>query len=80
VTSTKGAIGLPLGAAPAVDVAIAALAQRFGVIPPTVNWKYPDPDCALNLSARPMVTSHARTFVHSHGLGGVNASMVLDRC
>ena len=41
--SIKGSVGAALGAAPAIQVAAAALAQRCGVIPPTVNWEYPDP-------------------------------------
>jgi 3-oxoacyl-[acyl-carrier-protein] synthase II len=78
--SAKGAIGLPLGAAPAIDVAVAALSQKLGILPPTVNWQYPDPACALNLSARYRVLPHSRTLINSHGLGGINSSLVLERC
>lgn len=80
VVSIKGAVGTPLGAAPAIQIASAALAQRHGVIPPTVNWEYPDPACPLNLSNRPRALASKWTLVNSHGLGAVNSSMVLCRC
>jgi 3-oxoacyl-[acyl-carrier-protein] synthase II len=78
--SIKGAIGSPLGAAPAIQIAAAALSQRFGVIPPTVNWEYPDPACALNLSNQPRSVASVATLINSHGVGRVNASLVLERC
>jgi len=78
--SIKGAIGSPLGAAPAIQVAAAALAQSFGALPPTVNWEYLDPACPLNLSNRIREIKHAITLVNSHGLGGVNSAIVLERC
>lgn len=78
--SIKGAIGTPLGAAPAIQIASAALSQRYGVLPPTVNWEYPDPDCQFNLSNRSRTISHDVTLVNAHGLGAVNSSLVLERC
>jgi 3-oxoacyl-(acyl-carrier-protein) synthase len=78
--SIKGAIGAPFGAAPAIQVATAALAQRFSILPPTVNWEYPDPQCPLNLSNCPRAIAHRRTLINAHGLAGVNACMVLERC
>ena len=78
--SIKGAIGNPLAGAPAIQVAAAVLGQRYGVIPPTVNWEYPDPACPLNLSSRSRSVAHAVTMVNAHGLAGVNSSIVLERC
>jgi 3-oxoacyl-(acyl-carrier-protein) synthase len=78
--SIKGSIGTPLGAAPAIQVAAAAMGQKFGAIPPTVNWEYPDPACPFNLSNRARIVSHRITLVNSHGLGAVNSGMVLERC
>ena len=78
--SIKGAIGTPLGAAPAIQVASAALAQQYGMMPPTVNWDYPDPSCPLNLSNRPRTLTSNWTLINTHGLGAVNSSMVLQRC
>jgi len=78
--SIKGAIGTPLGAAPAIQVAAAALAQRDSAMPPTVNWDYPDPACSLNLSNRSRLLAHKVTLINAHGLGGANSSMVLEQC
>ena len=79
VVSIKGAIGSPLGAAPAIQVAAAALAQHFGMIPPTVNWEHPDPACPLNLSRRSRSVEHSVTLINSHGVGKVNACLVLEK-
>ena len=80
VVSIKGAIGTPFAAAPATQIAAAALGQREGLIPPTVNWEYPDPACPLNLSRNARSIEHRRTLINAHGMGGVNAAMVLERC
>ena len=77
--SIKGAIGNPLGGAPAIQVAAAALGQRNGRIPPTVNWEYPDPSCPLNLSGKARSVDHSVTLVNAHGLSGVNASLILTQ-
>jgi 3-oxoacyl-(acyl-carrier-protein) synthase len=78
--SIKGSIGTPLGAAPAIQIAVAALGHRHQRIPPTVNWEYPDPECPFNLSNQARDVAHERTLVNAHGLGGVNSAMVLRRC
>jgi 3-oxoacyl-(acyl-carrier-protein) synthase len=78
--SIKGAIGSPLGAASAIQVLTAALSLRHAILPPTVNWEYPDPSCALNLSNRRRDVAHTVTLVNAHGLSGVNSSMILRRC
>ncbi len=77
--SIKGAIGTPLGAAPAIQLATAALSQANGTIPPTVNWQYPDPACPFLLSAKPMAIEHGVTLINAHGLGAVNSSAILKR-
>jgi 3-oxoacyl-(acyl-carrier-protein) synthase len=78
--SIKGAIGNPLGAAPAIQLVTAALAQRHSLIPPTVNWVHPDPACPLNLSGAPRPFGHVVTMVNAHGLAGVNSSFILEKC
>ncbi|MCW5549993.1 MAG: hypothetical protein KIT44_13600 [Opitutaceae bacterium] len=77
--SIKGAIGNPLGAGGAIQTAAAALALCSGVIPPTVNWQFPDPDCPLNLSAAARHVAHEVTLVNSHGLSGTNACLLLSK-
>jgi 3-oxoacyl-[acyl-carrier-protein] synthase II len=77
--SLKGAIGNPLAAAGAIQVASATLSLQTGVIPPTVNWETPDPECPLNLSGRAREVGCTRVLINAHGLCGTNASMVLSR-
>jgi 3-oxoacyl-[acyl-carrier-protein] synthase II len=78
--SIKGAIGSPVAAAPAIQVAAAVLAQRFSILPPTVNWEYPDPGCPLNLSNASRSIAHDVTLVNAHALGGLNSAVILQRC
>jgi 3-oxoacyl-[acyl-carrier-protein] synthase II len=75
--SLKGAIGNPLGAAGAIQVGCAALSMRHSIIPPTVNWQYPDPSCELNLSGHPRFVAHQSTLINAHGLSGTNSCLVL---
>lgn len=77
--SIKGAVGSPLGGAPAIQVAATALAQRAGAVPPTVNWQFPDPECPLNLCGSTRLVDHAVTLVNAHGLSGVNSSLVITQ-
>ncbi|CAG0928732.1 partial 3-oxoacyl-[acyl-carrier-protein] synthase II, partial [Planctomycetaceae bacterium] len=48
VSSTKSATGHTLGAAGGIEFAFCALAVRDGMIPPTINYRTPDPECDLN--------------------------------
>jgi 3-oxoacyl-[acyl-carrier-protein] synthase II len=77
--SIKGAIGNPLGAAGAIQVGCAALSLSDGVLPPTVNWEFPDPSCPLGLSNRARFISHGTTLVNAHGLSGSNSCLVLSK-
>jgi len=80
VSSTKSMTGHMLGAAGGVEAAICALAISRGVIPPTINYTTPDPECDLDYvpnSAREVRVDHVLT--NSYGFGGTNASLVLSR-
>jgi 3-oxoacyl-[acyl-carrier-protein] synthase II len=78
-SSIKGAVGSALAAAGAIQVGSAALTMQRGVIPPTVNWETPDPDCPLALSNSPRRMEVKTILVNSHGISGSNSSLVLDR-
>jgi 3-oxoacyl-(acyl-carrier-protein) synthase len=80
VASIKGAIGNPLGAAGAIQIGCAALGIRDSFIPPTVNWKHPDPACRLDLSSQPRFMPIGTVLVDAHGLSGSNSSLLLRRC
>lgn len=80
VTSIKGAIGNPFAAAGAIQAGTAALGIRDSFIPPTVNWRDPDPACRLNLSASPRFVPLQLALVNSHGLSGTNSALLLQRC
>ena len=77
--SIKGAIGTAFGAAGAIQTASTALTLFQGVIPPTVNWETADPNCPLNLSARPRRLQPSVAVINAHGLTGGNAVLVLER-
>jgi 3-oxoacyl-[acyl-carrier-protein] synthase II len=80
VSSTKSMTGHMLGAAGGVETAFCALALSRGVIPPTINYTTPDPECDLDYvpnTAREMRVDHVIT--NSFGFGGTNACLVLSR-
>jgi 3-oxoacyl-[acyl-carrier-protein] synthase II len=80
VSSTKSMTGHMLGAAGGVETAICALVLARGVIPPTINYTTPDPDCDLDYvpnTAREVRVQHALT--NSFGFGGTNACLILSR-
>lgn len=77
--SIKGAVGSALGAAPAIQVGVAVLALSQGVLPPTVNWRFPDPACLLNLTNASRAVEHSAALVNAHGVGDVNSCMILER-
>jgi 3-oxoacyl-[acyl-carrier-protein] synthase II len=80
VTAPKSMIGHTLGAAGAVEAAFTALALKHSIIPPTLNYDMPDPECAINVvgkDARPAQMTHALS--NSFGFGGTNVSLLLGR-
>jgi 3-oxoacyl-[acyl-carrier-protein] synthase II len=80
VSSTKSATGHQFGAAGAFEVAVCALAVRDGVVPPTLNYRDPDPTCDLDYvpeGAREMPVRVALS--NSMGLGGHNGCVVIRR-
>ncbi|HEX5167267.1 MAG TPA: beta-ketoacyl-ACP synthase II [Thermomicrobiales bacterium] len=80
ISSTKGATGHLLGAAGAVEAAYSVLTLRDQVLPPTINYEEPDPDCDLAYvpnTARRADVEHVVS--NSLGFGGHNVSLVFSR-
>jgi beta-ketoacyl-acyl-carrier-protein synthase II len=80
VSSTKSVTGHCFGAAGAIEATMCALALRHGVLPPTINYRTPDPECDLDY-----VPNEARrveidvALSNAMGLGGHNACVLLGR-
>jgi 3-oxoacyl-[acyl-carrier-protein] synthase II len=81
VSSTKSAIGHLLGAAGATEALVCAEALRRGVLPPTINYEQPDPDCDLDyITEGARQASDVRLVLsNSFGFGGQNACLALAR-
>ncbi len=77
--SVKGAVGTALAAAGAIQTASTALSLCRGLLPPTVNWETPDPQCRLNLSAHMRHLSPKVALINAHGLSGSNSALILER-
>ena len=81
VSSTKSMTGHMLGAAGGVEFIAATLAMRDGVIPPTINYATPDPECG-DLDITPNVPRQRdvrAVLSNSAGFGGHNVSIVVKR-
>jgi 3-oxoacyl-[acyl-carrier-protein] synthase II len=81
MSSIKSMIGHTMGAASAIEAAACALAIDSGVVPPTINYEEPDPDCDLDY-----VPNQARRIEpgvvlnNAYAFGGNNASLCMARC
>jgi 3-oxoacyl-[acyl-carrier-protein] synthase II len=77
VSSTKSMTGHTLGAAGGIESVFSALAIKNGVIPPTINYDTPDPECDLDYV--PNTARDAKVHVamsNSFGFGGTNATLI----
>ena len=80
VSSTKSQIGHLMGGAGAVEAIAALMALVEGVLPPTINYEHPDPECDLDYvpnEARPAKVDVVLS--NSFGFGGHNSTIVLRR-
>jgi 3-oxoacyl-[acyl-carrier-protein] synthase II len=80
VSSTKSMIGHLLGAAGGVEAVVTVLALHHGILPPTVNYDTPDPECDLdyvpNVARKVQVEA---AISNGFGFGGTNATLAFRR-
>jgi 3-oxoacyl-[acyl-carrier-protein] synthase II len=80
VTSIKGAIGHCMGAAGAIETMVAVMSMHEQRIPPTRNYRTPDPEIGLDIvHGEPREASFDVLTKNSFGLGGQNACLVIGR-
>ncbi len=80
ISSTKSMIGHLLGAAGGIEMVATALAVYNDILPPTINYETPDPECDLDYvpnKARKMTVNYALS--NSLGFGGHNATVVIGK-
>ena len=80
ISSTKSMTGHLLGAAGGLEAAICVKVLQTGIIPPTINYETPDPECDLDYvpnTARQAKLEHVLS--NSFGFGGTNASLIFSQ-
>ncbi len=80
ISSTKSMIGHLLGAAGGAELVATILSMQNNIIPPTINYENPDPDCDLdyvpNISREGEIKA---ALSNSFGFGGTNAAIVVKK-
>jgi len=79
ISSTKSMTGHLLGAAGALEAALSIRALETGIIPPTINLEFPDPECDLDYTPNQARRAELRTALsNSFGFGGHNVCLVFQ--
>lgn len=80
ISSTKSMTGHLLGASGALEFNLTTLAVREGMIPPTINFDTPDPECALNYTPNACIERTVEVGLsNSFGFGGHNVTLAVRR-
>jgi 3-oxoacyl-[acyl-carrier-protein] synthase II len=77
ISSTKSMTGHLLGGAGVTEAIYSILTIKNGVIPPTINYEFPDPECDLDYVPNKARKKRVRTLLsNSFGFGGTNSSLI----
>jgi len=80
ISSTKSMTGHLLGAAGSIEAVISVKAIEAGIVPPTINYETPDPDCDLDYTPNVMRKAKIDAVLTDNlGFGGHNAALVFKR-
>lgn len=80
VSSSKSMLGHLLGAAGAVEAIISILAIKEGIVPPTINYFTPDPECDLNYVPNKSIQKEIKVALsNTFGFGGHNATTIFKK-
>ena len=80
ISSIESMIGHALGAAGALKIAASACAIRYGIVPPTINYEHPDPECDLEYVPNKSIAKDLDVVVsNSFSFGGKNSVLVLKK-
>ncbi len=80
ISSTKSMTGHLLGAAGGIEAAFSVLAMRDGIVPPTINYENPDPECDLDYVPNVARKVPVRAALsNSFGFGGTNACLIFKQ-
>ena len=80
ISSIKGTVGHNLGAAGAIEIISCIKTINTGIIPPTINYENPDPDCDLDYTPNQARKADVKTALNMNlGFGGHNAAVVVKK-
>jgi 3-oxoacyl-[acyl-carrier-protein] synthase II len=79
VSSIKSMIGDPLASAGPMQLIASLMTMRDRIIPPTINYEFPDPECDLDYVPNKARRNNVRTvLINSYGFGGSNSSLIVS--
>ncbi|MFA5260703.1 MAG: beta-ketoacyl-[acyl-carrier-protein] synthase family protein [Candidatus Omnitrophota bacterium] len=80
VSAPKSVFGNMLGASGALDVIVTLLAMEHNVVPPTINYQTPDPECDLDYCPNESQNKEInKALVINRGRGGINTALILEK-